>query len=191
MDDFEPRRPIAQQPQRARRVAAGQDETVAARAQPVDQVVQHAAETGKAFEGAQLEELVEQEGGVVGAAGAGPRHESQRLIERRTGCRRPGGIDDRERRGGGDGSQKPLRGGRRTLHVYVLRRRAADAVAQLLQDRRPSRPTAADEHGDAGRRRVERRGDTADERGAGGQHARSSRMGIRRPPRSAAASASG
>ena len=70
VDDFEARRAIAQQPQRARDVAAGQDEAVAARRQAVDEVVQHAAQAGKAFERAQLEELVEQERRRLAAAGA-------------------------------------------------------------------------------------------------------------------------
>ena len=89
MNHLEPRRPIAQQPQRARDVAAREHEAVAARGQAVHELVEHATQPRKALEGPQLEELVEQErrrlagprpraaeerqGGIEGRAGAGGR----------------------------------------------------------------------------------------------------------------------
>ena len=47
VDDFEPRGAVAQQPERAGDVAAGQHEAVAAGRQAVDEVVQDAAKPGK------------------------------------------------------------------------------------------------------------------------------------------------
>ena len=79
MNHFEARRSIAQQPQRARRVAARQHEAVAAGAEAVDEVVQHAAQAREALEGAQLQELVEQERRRLAAARARPREEAERL----------------------------------------------------------------------------------------------------------------
>ena len=191
VNHFKARRSIAQQPKRARRVAAGQDETVAAGAEAVHEVVEHPPQAREALEGPQLQELVEQERRVIAAARARPREEAERLIERGAGRRRRSRLDRRERRCAGHRPQKPLGGGRGALHVDVLCHGAADAVAQLMQHRRAPGSAPADEHGNAGRRRVERGGDAASQRGAGSQHARSSRMGIRRPPRAAAASASG
>src|SRR5207247_3588604 len=58
-NDVEPRRVVAQQPQRPGRVAAGEDKTVRTRRQAVHQLVLYAAQTREALEGAQLQHLVE------------------------------------------------------------------------------------------------------------------------------------
>ncbi len=156
VNDFEARRAVAQQPQRARRVAAGQDEPVAAGRQAVDEVVQHPAQARKAFEGAELEELVEQERRRLAAAGARAVEERQRRVEGRA---RAGGGGSPAANGDvlRDRAQEPLGRGRRALDVDVLRRRAADAIAQLLQQRGPAAAASAEQDRNARRRSVERR----------------------------------
>ena len=82
VNHFEARRAIAQQPQRARDVAAREHEPVAARGQAVDAVVEHAPQPGKALERAQLEELVEEERGRLARRRARTAEEGQRSVER-------------------------------------------------------------------------------------------------------------
>jgi len=180
VDDFESRRAAAQQPHRARDITAREDQAIAARRQGLDQLVEHAAQSGEALEGPQLEEFVEQERGRGGAGGARTREERESGVEGRpdTGRRR---IAGGEGRGRDDRAQKPLRRGGRPLHVDVLRRRPADPVVKLPQQRRPAAAAPADEDRDAGRRGVERRHRTACQAGARRQHARSSAAGIRTP----------
>ena len=49
-----------------------------------------------------------------------------------------------------------------------------------MQQRRPAAAAAADEHGNPRRRRIERRGHATCQSWSGGQHSRSSRIGIRK-----------
>jgi hypothetical protein len=81
VDDLEPRRAIAQQTERARDVPAGQDESIAARGQAVDEFVEHAAQAGEALEGSELEELVEEKRGRRTARRPRARQELHRGVE--------------------------------------------------------------------------------------------------------------
>src|SRR5439155_21317512 len=96
---------------RARHVAAREHESVAAGREAVDAVVQQGAPTGKALEGPQLEELVEEERGRLVGRRAGASEERERRVERRARADRSRrrGIGDGERRHGGDGAQKAFR----------------------------------------------------------------------------------
>ena len=169
VDDFEARRAVAQQPQRAGRVAAGQHEAVAARRQAVDEVVQHAAQTRKAFERPELEELVEQERGRLAAAASARASRNASVASKARAARRPA----RRRRAGtatvaAIAAQEPFRRGRGPLDVDVLRRRAADPIAELLQQRRAAAAASAErapECATAKRRARRARGASSVERG--------------------------
>ncbi len=134
---------------RPRRVAAREDEAVAARRQRLDQVVQHGAQTGEALEGPQFEELVEQERG--GRAAARPRgvEKRERGVERLARARLAGRrcCLGRKRRVVADGREESLRRGGNPLDVDVLARRAgrsdrAGAAAERCDPCRirPERP---------------------------------------------------
>ena len=61
MDHLEARRRVAQQPMRARDVARGQHEAIAALLQRLQQLALHVAQAREALERPQLEHFVEQE----------------------------------------------------------------------------------------------------------------------------------
>src|SRR5205085_10903419 len=82
VDDFEPRRPIAQQPNRSRRVTAREDEPVPAGGQSLDELVQNAAQAWEALERAQLEEFIEQERRGIAAHRAATPQKRERRVER-------------------------------------------------------------------------------------------------------------
>ena len=63
--------PSRNRPQRARGVAAGQDDAIAAGGDRVDEIVEHPPQAREALEGAQFEKLIEQERRRLSAAGAG------------------------------------------------------------------------------------------------------------------------
>src|SRR5262245_35493909 len=101
MNDFEPRRTIAEEAQCARRIAAAQDETVGAAGEPIDEVVEDAAQPGKAFEGSQLEEFVEQKRRRTAAGSLRPAEKCQRRVECGASTGR-GAVERRKRRRVGD-----------------------------------------------------------------------------------------
>ena len=72
------------------------------------------------------------------------------------------------------GAQKTFGRRRRALDVDGLRRGAAEPIAQLLQQSRAAAAASADEHRNAGRRRVECGNDAARQSATRGQHARAS-----------------
>ena len=190
LDHFEPGRVIAQEPHRPGCISARQHEPVFARGQPVDQFVHHAAEPRKALERAELQELVEQEGDRLAAAGSRTHEKCERCFEGGAGadwC----GIGNRERRRANDRAMESLGRRRRAFDVDELGGWTADPLSHLVEQRGSAAAAPGDEHRDAGRRSVERRDDAACQAGSWGHHARPSRIGKRRPERSAAASASG
>ena len=85
VDDLELRRRVAQDAQRARRVARCQHEPVAARGERADEIAQHGAQAGEALERAQLEELVEQERRRRIARRARRAEPGERRVERARG----------------------------------------------------------------------------------------------------------
>jgi hypothetical protein len=120
----------------------------------------------KALEGAQLEELVEQEGRGLVTRSVRLCEKAEGLIERRARRGRRCGVDPRERRRAGDGAEEPLGRRRGPLDVDVLGGCPAEAVAQLVQDRCPARAAPTHQDGNARWRRIERGGNAADQRGA-------------------------
>ena len=160
VDDFEARRSIAEQPQGAHDVPAREHEPVTAQRDTVDEFVEDPAQAGKAFERAQLEELVEQEGDRIAAAGARPGEVLHRLVKRgaRAALSR---IASRDRRTRGNRMKEPFRRRRDSFDVNRLRRAPARAIAELLEQGRTAAPASTDEHRDPRRRRIERPDDAA------------------------------
>src|SRR5439155_7166751 len=78
---FEARGSIAQQPYRPRRVPARENDAVAARGEAIDQIVEHAAQAGKALERPQLEEFVEDERRRFAGPGLRAAEEGERRVE--------------------------------------------------------------------------------------------------------------
>src|SRR5688500_13534329 len=91
---------------------------------------------GEAFEGPQLQHLIEQECARRATRSAGVVEETQEHVERLAGaCRRPLDVPGKRRRGD-HRLEKALRRGGAALDVDVLRGAAADAVAHSLQQPR-------------------------------------------------------
>ena len=179
VDDLELRRRVAQQPVRARDVAAGQHEPVAARRERADQVAQHAcAARGSSRTCA-----------ARGTRRAGTSPASSRArapcrgtrAPRRTRRARPAALAGcpygvrRERRRLAQRLQEPLGRRRDPLDVHVLRLVAPDQVAQPQQQRRAAAAAAAEDDGNPRARpgrSVEGREHAALERRALGDHHR-------------------
>src|SRR5207244_2747880 len=165
-------------------------EPVAARGQTLDELGEHPPKPREALEGPQLEELVEDEGGRLAGAGLRARQERKRRVERLSRAGR-NLIAHWEGRRARHRSEKPFGGGRGALDVDVLGRAASDSIANQLDDGRFAGAGAADEHGNPRRDGVEGREHAAGQSRTRGQHGRPSRIGKRRPARSAVAIASG
>ena len=171
LDDLELRRRVAQQAMGPRGVAGREHEPVAARPQRPDEIAQHAAQAREALERPQLEELVEQERRGRVSGDAGRVEECQRCVEGRA---RAGVLavvgrsrTARERRRLTHRGEEPLRRRRDPLDVDVLRRRAAEEIAQPQEERGPPRAAAAEDDRDArtaSGRSVKRRQDSPLER---------------------------
>ena len=177
MDDLEDGRGVAQQPVRARGVAGGEHEPVAAAGQRVEQVAQHVPQAGKALEGAELEELVEQERGRRAAGRAGRVEERERLHRRPRG--RPSRPPRPARATAGTATTRDSDWRKRSgvvahaLDVDVLRLGRVRAIAQAEQQRRTAAAAPAEHDRDAragAGRAVERGEDAALQRGALGDH---------------------
>src|SRR6185436_8495791 len=123
----------------------------------LEQIAEDVAEAGEAFERAQLEHFVEQERARLAAGRARRVEEGEQHVERLPRARRlPVAPGHREGGRAGDRLEEPLRRGRAALHIYVLRGRAAEALAQPLQEHGAPRAAAAEDDGNSRRRRVER-----------------------------------
>ena len=133
-----------------RGVPRRQHEAVAARGERADRVAEDRAQAREALEGAQLEELVEQEGRRSVAGRACGVQECERGVERLAGARRrPRDVCmvRWKRRGLANRLVEPLGCRRYRLDVDVLRRRATEEIPQAQQERGASGAAAAKHHG--------------------------------------------
>ena len=136
MKHLETTGPAAKQSQRPADVAARQHEAVRALLERIEELAEHAPQTGEALEGAQLRQAVDQErGGRVLAAGR-PAEEAEEGIESLARAAAAvteeaglaaGGVG----RVGGDDGEEPLGRGRCALDIDVL---AATARREVQRD---------------------------------------------------------
>ena len=143
--DLEARRGVAQQAMRARHVARGQHEAVRAGRQRLEQIAQHVTQTREALERPQLEHFVEQERARLAAGRARRIEEDEQHVERfARGCRLPLGGMPRKRRRAGHRLEKALGCRGAPFDVDVLRRAAAEPLAQPLQQHGAAGAAAAE-----------------------------------------------
>src|SRR5262245_37894595 len=148
VNDFEAGRPIVQESERPGGVAAGENEAVLAGRQSVHEILEDGPEARETFEGAELEEFVQQERDRLAAASADVRKERERRVERRARASR-GDRTGRERRGARDRVEEPFWSRRRAIDIDVLCVGSPNAIAQLLEQRRAPAAAATEQHGDA------------------------------------------
>ena len=196
VNHFEPRRRLAQQPQRAAHVPAREHEPVAARDDGAEQIPHDVAQAREVLERAELEHLVDQERGRPAVCRARPREECDSRLEggqRRRGRQRH--VAGHERRVQAERPVEALGRARRALEIHVLAVLRPEARLQIAEERTAPAAAAAQKHGDARRRGVDDGLDASQQRGARDRHGPTSRAGLRigsvTPCRSAVASASG
>ena len=137
MDDLELVGRIAQHAERARGVTGRQDEPVAVGGERRDEVAQHRPQAGKALEGPQFQELVEEKRGWRVARRARGAEPGERGVEGRAGGRigayGRGARVERERRHVADRLEQSLGRRRDAFDVDVLARAASEEIADAQE----------------------------------------------------------